>query len=385
MLIQLQRQHVSHLQQPHKDAVRHELEDADGGDYIHEEHGFDDDVAREMDDRELGVSTKAAAAADPDVALAMQHERDILKLESELARETDGDDVYDFHLAQALALSVSAAAASASSDSDAAAYQVVSATDVASASTMSLAREMLLHGCNCATLGFKTLLDRADAVQVQPLGGPYGSNVSLVQYLVPGESGEGEGSHVLSDAVTLVKWKDPCERIGQIIQTDNLNRVMFSMFCYFPFRSFKDAFVIHPGCSVGVSKPKEFRAELPAHIVRLRQMWRLALDYQGLDTMESSSSSSTSLRSCAVCQSSRYEDFNRRMLPIVAAALRVLLLKLKRGLGILINGESNVTVWRAVFGGAHARHTAAVVCSFVRALRIWWGCGLKWGREQLRS
>ena len=99
------------------------------------------------------------------------------------------------------------------------------------------------------------------------LGAALCDNLALVEYAEAG-----------SIHTSFVHWIDVGSRRGRFVRLDDENRIIYSIPAFVPVRDFSQDRVIHPNAGVRMAEvPKRFRPRLPDELLRLQQVWTLAL------------------------------------------------------------------------------------------------------------
>lgn len=110
------------------------------------------------------------------------------------------------------------------------------------------------------------------------------SDISLVMYEVDGQR------HIM-----YVNWKAGFEgTIGQRVNLDQFNRVIYSTVPIHPWRHLTDTSILWPQCGVGMAKvTARWRPEMPEQVRLLKKMWEIAIGNDG--------DGRSSFKPCQVC------------------------------------------------------------------------------------
>ena len=99
------------------------------------------------------------------------------------------------------------------------------------------------------------------------LGAALGDNLALVEYEEAG-----------CIHTSFVHWTDVDSRRGRFVRVDGESRIVYTIPAFVPVRDFSHDRVIHPNAGVRMLKvPRRFRPRLPEELLRLQQVWTLAL------------------------------------------------------------------------------------------------------------
>lgn len=232
------------------------------------------------------VKMADAVLSDADEALMAKFDSALAALDRD-----ETEDIMDAHIGHDLALVVESEVA----DGDA-----LATADLADAIDSGPLLDRWHHA---AQDGVRVLVDRADAMRSTKIESlEHGSNMSLVQFADEFNDG--------AIRVMLVNWYRAASGYGQVVVISD-GRPKFSVASFkvdgqpiYQARYFKSMKVVHPDVGLRMLKCKHKDApSVPKDILRLREMWELALqsDEEPLAPCYICGKGSSGTRTCPLC------------------------------------------------------------------------------------